>query len=173
MATSTDLEKRLKDLEQRVAELEQQNHIQPSTPDKETFWALDKLQHDHPLGALIFAGHVQLPTGKQYIWQEGEDMPKLLAADWQMAASALAALGHPLRLCILRAVLDGKQTTQDLQEQPDLSGAGKLYHHLRELQAAGWLTTLSRGRYDIPTEKIVPLLIILRATNTLDLEDHL
>lgn len=169
MATNGDLEQRLERLEKRVAELEQKNQVKASaTIEEDDFWALNKLEKDYPEGALLFAGHMRLPAGGQLVWQAGEDIPTLLNTDWSEAAPALAALGHPLRLNILRAVLDGQQTTQELQEQPDLSGAGKLYHHLRELQAVGWLTTLGRGRYSIASEKVIPLLIILQATDMLD-----
>lgn len=168
MATNEDVEQRLERLEQQVAELEQKNQVKASiTVEEDDFWALNKLENDYPAGALLFAGHVRLPTGGQLVWQAGEDTSTLLNTDWSEAASALAALGHPLRLNILRAVLDGQQTTQELQEQPDLSGAGKLYHHLRELQAVGWLITLGRGRYSIASEKVIPLLIILQATDVL------
>lgn len=58
----------------------------------------------------------------------------------------LAALGHPLRLTLLRAVFRGQDTTAAFQTNSELAGAGKLYHHLRELQAAGWLVPGGRER---------------------------
>lgn len=165
MTDSADLLARLERLESRLAALEAR--ATPSAPPagpKEVFWALERLERDAPEGAVLFSGHVRLPTGEHWAWQEGQDTPALLNADWQGAAPALAALGHPLRLAVLRAVLNGRQTTQDLQGQPDLGGAGKLYHHLRELQAAGWLTLEGRGRYVVPAQKVIPLLVILRAS---------
>lgn len=164
MSDPTDLEARLRALEARVEVLEEERRTSgPSTAGGD-FWALDTVTARHPAGALVFAGHVILPTGEQYAWQEGELLPGFLAADWQDAAPALAALGHPLRLALLRGVLHGQQTTAELQAHPELTGAGKLYHHLRELQAAGWLVPEGRGRYMVPAQRVVPLLVILRAT---------
>jgi hypothetical protein len=40
---------------------------------------------------------------------------------------------------------------------------GQLYHHLRQLVAAGWLRTSLRGRYAVPADRIVPLLALLAA----------
>ncbi|GAA5514360.1 hypothetical protein Dcar01_03115 [Deinococcus carri] len=160
------LEARVRALEDRLAVLEEERPGGP--PPAGDFWALDTLTARYPAGALVFAGHVKLPTGEQYGWQEGESLPDLLEADWQAAAPALAALGHPLRLTLLRAVLHGEQTTADLQAHPGLAGAGKLYHHLRELQAAGWLVPEGRGRYVVPAQRVIPLLVVLRATGQVE-----
>lgn len=172
MTDSADLHARLEHLESRLAVLEARAaQAVPSAPpaaQEDGFWVLERLERDAPEGALLFSGHVRLPTGEHWAWQEGQAAPEFLNADWQGAAPALAALGHPLRLAVLRAVLHGQQTTQELQGQPGLGGAGKLYHHLRELQAAGWLTLEGRGRYVVPAQKVIPLLVILRATGCVD-----
>ncbi len=41
--------------------------------------------------------------------------------------------------------------------------SGQLYHHLRQLVAAGWLRTAGRGRYEVPPARVVPLLVVLAA----------
>ena len=90
-------------------------------------------------------------------------------ADWRPAAPQLAALGHPVRLAILRATLDGAQTTQALATA--IGGAaearpvssGQLYHHLRELTAAGWLAPAGRGAYGVPEDRRAALLAVLGA----------
>lgn len=138
--------------------------------EAEQFWALNRLEADYPAGAVLYAGHVQLPTGERWLWQEGSLTQFLLSADWEGAAPALAALGHPLRLAILQAVLHGKRTTAELQAEPTLAVGGKLYHHLRDLQAGGWLLLQGRGQYTVPAEKVIPLLIILRATGAVSVE---
>ncbi|MEF2277099.1 hypothetical protein V3W47_02235 [Deinococcus sp. YIM 134068] len=165
MTAPPDLEDRLRVLEERVEALEGQRTDPPTpspTPGSD-FWALDTLTTRHPQGAVLFSGHARLPTGERYGWQDTALTPDLLAADWGGAAPALAALGHPLRLALLRAVLHGQRTTAEFQARPDLAGAGKLYHHLRELQAAGWLSPQGRGRYMVPAGRVVSLLVILRA----------
>lgn len=161
----SDSERRLAALERRVAALEERG-APPTRGDAapDPFWALSRLETDFPDGALLYAGHVHLPTGEHYAWKETQTAPELLAAEWHGAAPVLAALGHPLRLALLQAVLRGQRTTAAFQANADLAAGGKLYHHLRELQAAGWLALEGRGQYSVPAQRIMPLLVILRAT---------
>lgn len=165
MTDPADLAARVAALEARVAALEGSgDKPAPARWDDDAFWALNRLETEHPQGALLYAGHVHLPTGEHWGWKEMEDTGALLGADWEGAAPMLAALGHPLRLSLLRAVLGGQRTTAQLQADPALAAGGKLYHHLRDLQAAGWLLLQGRGQYTVPAERVLPLLIILRAS---------
>jgi hypothetical protein len=168
---------RIKALEARVEALETSpksaakstgKSTEKSETSQDQFWALDRITKDHPEGAIVFAGHVKLPTGEQYAWQQTELTDAQLKANWDEAAPMLAALGHPVRLALLRAVLHGNHSTADLQANPEFAAAGKLYHHLRELQATNWLVLEGRGRYVVPAQRIVPLLVILRATGSID-----
>lgn len=171
MSDRADLEARLAELERRVSALEGERPAPVTAPAPapvtanlpDAFWALTRLQADYPQGALLFAGHVHLPTGEHWRWKELAQTPDLLAADWEGAAPMLAALGHPLRLAILRAVVHGQRTTAELQADPNLAAGGKLYHHLRDLQAGGWLLLRGRGQYSVPAERVLPLLVILQA----------
>ena len=170
--TDADLAARLAELERRVAVLEGRPPASPLEDDSQ-FWALNRLRDEYPEGALIFAGHVHLPSGEHWGWKEFESAPDLLSADWEGAAPLLAALGHPLRLAILRAVLHGKRTTAELQADPTLAAGGKLYHHLRDLQAGGWLMVQGRGHYSVPAERVLPLLVIVRASGGVVLQPPL
>jgi hypothetical protein len=164
---------RIKALEARVEALESnpkstEKSAGNSATAQDQFWALDRIARDHPEGAVVFAGQVKLPTGEQYAWQQTELTDAQFKANWDEAAPMLAALGHPVRLALLRAVLHGNHSTADLQANPEFAAAGKLYHHLRELQAANWLALEGRGRYIVPAQRIVPLLVILQATGRID-----
>jgi DNA-binding transcriptional ArsR family regulator len=75
----------------------------------------------------------------------------------------LAALGHPVRLALLKALLEGKRAKSDLERIEGLGTTGQLYHHLKALEEAGWVRTLERGVYGVPGERVVPLLAILSA----------
>jgi DNA-binding transcriptional ArsR family regulator len=89
----------------------------------------------------------------------------VLSAGWQDAAGVLAALGSPVRLEILRRLLLGGETVQELQEIPELGTSGQLYHHLRDLQAAGLVVQRSRGRYRVAADKVVGCLIVVAAAS--------
>ncbi|GIW35650.1 helix-turn-helix transcriptional regulator [Meiothermus sp.] len=157
-----DLEARIQRLETRLAALEQASRA-PSEPPEGDLWALEHLrQAARPGGEVVFAGYAELASGS-WGWQWGLPVGELLSAPWAEVAETLAALGHPLRLEILRAVLNGQSNTQDLQHLAEIGTTGQLYHHLKELQGAGWLKVGKRGTYAVPPERIIPLLVILSA----------
>lgn len=154
-----EFDERLAALEERVSALEGQ----PKPAPMGAFWALEGVKDRMPDGAVLFAGAVPLPTGHHYEWQQGETVENLLGADWSELSASFAALGHPVRLLLLRLVLTGVQTTAELQEHEALGTTGQLYHHLRQLVAAGWLHLTGRGHYSVPGAKVVPLLTVLTA----------
>ncbi len=132
----------------------------------ERFWALDRLKRDvvptaGEGGAVLFTGAVRLPTGEPVEWQEAHAAAPLFDEDWAPLAAGLTALAHPVRLLLLQQVLGGAHTVAQLAEHESLGTTGQLYHHLRQLTAAGWLRASARGRYEVPAERVVPLLIVL------------
>ncbi|MFD7546259.1 ArsR/SmtB family transcription factor [Streptomyces sp. NPDC059816] len=132
------------------------------------FWALEgfkeQLAEAGPIaedGGVLFTGAVALPGGERYEWQYGELTGRLIEADWSERAEAFAALGHPVRLRLLREVLTGSRTAAELTSLDGLGTTGQTYHHLRQLTAAGWLHSQGRGRYEVPSTRVVPLLVAL------------
>ncbi len=132
--------------------------------DAEQLWLLDGLRSRiGERSTVLFGGAVTLADDRPYRWQQGADTDALLEADWETAAEPLSALGHPVRLALLRGVLTGLHTTAELAALDGLGTTGQLYHHLRQLQAAGWLRSTGRGRYDVPATRVIPLLVIITA----------
>jgi DNA-binding transcriptional ArsR family regulator len=164
---------RVSDLERRVAFLEGHRGERPPVPivDNERFWALARLaertgpefDQDGVAGSLLYAGRATTPGGGDLIWQAEHPLPAVLAEGWEDAAAVLAALGNSVRLEIVRRLLLGGETVQELQEIPGLGTSGQLYHHLRDLQAAGLVTQRRRGRYGVAADKVVPALVIIAA----------
>jgi hypothetical protein len=139
------------------------------TADDDRFWALNELNRQHAAapddrGIVLYTGTVVLPSGAQYVWQRQDTTRELLKQDWNDLADTIAALGHPMRLAILKYALGEERTTQDFMSLPDMGTTGQLFHHIKALQDAGWLRSLQRGRYGVPGERVVPLLAILAAT---------
>ncbi len=133
-------------------------------PDHEPFWALAGLKtRMSGTSAVLFTGAVTLPTGAAYEWQQAAEAGAVLEGDWSLASDVLGALGHPVRLVMLREVLRGAQTVADLGSVEGLGTSGQLYHHLRQLVAAGWLRTAGRGRYVVPAARVVRLLVVIVA----------
>jgi DNA-binding transcriptional ArsR family regulator len=137
----------------------------PPLPDPETFWVLDGLRARGEEG-VVFAGDVRTAAGP-VAWQYGLPAQALLAPDdgsLDTASSRLAALGHPVRLRLLLAVLRGTTSPAELAEVPGTGTSGQIYHHIRALTAAGWLRSVGRGQVHVPVERVVPLLAALATT---------
>lgn len=163
-----DLSRRVAQLERRVAELEGPARRQPAAPasGEGPLFALEQLKerllpHAGEAGVGLFTGSVGLPTGERYEWQEAHPVEGLLEQDWREFADPLSALAHPVRLLLLQQVLSGVRTVAEMSAHESLGTSGQLYHHLRQLTAAGWLRATGRGRYAVPGERVVPLLIVL------------
>ncbi|BET49124.1 helix-turn-helix domain-containing protein [Kitasatospora aureofaciens] len=160
------LEQRVADLERRLAVLEAADRPAPGGPGEGDFWALEGLKEQlaelgEEAGGVLFTGSVRLPAGGQYVWQHGALTEGLLDADWAESAEVFAALGHPVRLRLLREVLGGRRTAAELAELDGMGTTGQIYHHLRQLTGAGWLHTTGRGRHEVPPGRVVPLLVAL------------
>ena len=160
---------RWSELEARLRAVESRLGIgttdRPPLPDPETFWVLDGLRTRGD-DSVVFAGDVRTDAGP-VAWQYGLPADALLAPDdgsLDTASSRLAALGHPVRLRLLLAVLRGATGPAELAEEPGIGTSGQIYHHIRTLTAAGWLRSSGRGRVQVPAERVVPLLVALATT---------
>ncbi|MFI9418597.1 ArsR/SmtB family transcription factor [Streptomyces werraensis] len=155
------------ELERRIAALEAADRTAPSLGEGD-FWALEGLKEQLAElkaadGGVLFTGAVRLPTGERYDWQHGTLTSDLLAYEWPDVAESFAALGHPVRLRLLREIAGGRRTAAELAELDDIGTTGQIYHHLRQLTAAGWLHSTGRGRHEVPAGRVVPLLVALAA----------
>ena len=162
-----DTDRRIEELTARLERLERRLDGSPGEapePDADAFWALAALRSRvSGDGGVLFTGTVRLPAGERAEWQLGQTTDALLDSDWTEVADAVTALGHPMRLVLLQAVLAGSHTVAELAGTDGLGTTGQLYHHLRPLVAAGWLRTHGRGRYEVPAARVVPLLVIIAA----------
>ncbi len=150
----------------------------PAMP-AEPWWLLDRLARntgpgfarDDVQGSVAYGGRVRAPGTGELVWQLEHAVPDLVDADLGAVAAVLAALGHPLRLEILRRLLLGARTLAELQEIPSTGTSGQLHHHLKELRAAGLVASQRRNHYAIAADRVVPLLIIVAAALGRDVAD--
>lgn len=158
-----DVQTRLDRIEARLSRLESGAAEPPlAAPDAERFWALNRLKELVPEpGGVLFTGAVTVGDGEPYEWQEGRLLADLLERDWGEYATTLSALAHPVRLALLLEILRGHRTAAELGSDERFGTSGQLYHHLRQLVAAGWLKSAGRGRYAVPPKRVVPLLVIV------------
>lgn len=164
-----DLESRVQALETTGSAIEGSDRAHPETnaPDpaaaEDTFWALNTLKEQlGPAGGVLYTGAVETGLGRaEYQWARPTEF--LLEADWAELAETVAALGHPLRLAILRRLLDREHTVAQLVDELELASTGVAYHHLSALQTGGWVSSPRRGSWTIPASRVVPLLAIIAA----------
>lgn len=161
------LDERVERLETQVAALRAGRATQPAAApdDGGDFWAVEGLAartgRPQSNGAVMIVGDVALPGGDEASWQYGLTTDELVERDWEQLAPVVAALGHPVRLAILRCLLDGVRSVREIAVAVDVGSTGQVYHHLRALQAAGWVHTRSGGEHAVPAERLVPLLAVL------------
>lgn len=136
----------------------------PDSPGHDPYFALNALKRALPApGGVVFAGAVDLPGDRRAEWQYGLTTETLADEDWSARSEAIAALGHPVRLQLVQEVLLGMATVAELSAIEGLGTSGQVYHHLRTLTAAGWLQATTRGRYEVPVARIIPLLVLVLA----------
>ncbi|WP_049577605.1 ArsR/SmtB family transcription factor [Streptomyces sp. SBT349] len=165
-----ELEERVAEIERRLAALEEAG-AGPSRAAPVTeleLWALRALKEQlaesgEADGGVLFTGAVRLPTDERFEWQYGLSAEVLLDTAWEDAADSFAALGHAVRMRLLREILGGRRTAAELAGLEGLGTTGQIYHHLRQLTSVGWLRTRGRGRYEVPPARVVPLLVALAA----------
>ncbi|NOK61589.1 MAG: winged helix-turn-helix transcriptional regulator [Chloroflexi bacterium AL-W] len=167
----TEVEQQVTDLLQRVDELEQQAATSASPPQP-TFQIDPTIlgqmrnregppyEEEGTRGAVTYAGALHT-HGAQYEWQIERPAPGLLQLEPEPLAHVLAALGSPQRLLLVRALLSGPRNRQQLQEALDVTSAGQLYHHLKELLAVGIIEQRGRNDYRLEPRKVIPFLTLL------------
>lgn len=62
-------------------------------------------------------------------------------------AQILSVLGSEVRLAILRHLLDAPKVASEIVADVGLKTTGQAYHHLRELERAGYIEQRAGGRY--------------------------
>ncbi|MBM9464697.1 winged helix-turn-helix transcriptional regulator [Aeromicrobium sp. YIM 150415] len=158
-------EERLAAVERRLDELEA-GHAASPAPSSGDFWVLDGLRPaaEGNEGVVLWAGTVRTADGP-VDWQMGRMADELLHADdLDAVADRLAALGHPVRLALLLAVIRGTTKVTDLAEHLQLASTGQVYHHIKALSAGGWLRQATRGHVAVPPERVVPVLVAMGVT---------
>jgi DNA-binding transcriptional ArsR family regulator len=96
-------------------------------------------------------------------WQMGRSWDDVTSGPVESVARALSALANGTRLRIVVELLRGRVSTGELADRLDQPSPGQLFHHLKELLAAGVIHQPERGTYAIRRPHVVPLLAVLSA----------
>jgi hypothetical protein len=107
------------------------------------------------------------PDGRVLAMHKRARLSDVMNADPDSVARVFTALASPARISLLRALLNGPLNSQQLRHELDDPSAGQLYHHLRELLAAGLVVQPARSVYAIPRGNQVDLCIQIAAAANL------
>jgi DNA-binding transcriptional ArsR family regulator len=99
-------------------------------------------------------------------------LSEVLATEPEAITPVFAALASPVRILLLRALIGGPRTSQQLREVLAGPSVGQLYHHLRELLVAGLVVQPSRSLYEIPPGKVVAVCVAVSAAAHLTTTSH-
>ena len=111
---------------------------------------------------MIFAGAVRAGE-RESLWVRERGLAEIWDFEPQALVRVLAALAHPARLALARALVEAPRSSQELQQVIGAGSAGPLYHHLKEMVAAGLVHQVDRSRYEVKAEHTIPLLTLLAA----------
>lgn len=161
----------LAELEERIARLERAAHAAAPDPAPRPAHFPFDLGDDADANVVTYAGHGRR-DGDPVAWQVKRAWEDVLAAadGGDGLAAALSALASGPRLRIVAALARGPIATGDLAERVGQSGTGQLFHHLKELLAAGIVHQPQRGVYAIRPAQLVPVLAIVSAA--MDVAPH-
>ena len=161
-----DLGARIEELTERVARLEASR---PSPPQRDTslvqelLGALEGSGTDDPgRPAVVYAGAGPWEDGT-VAWQIVRRWDEVRESSGEATARVLNALASRTRLRIMAFLLDGPASTGELAKGLDQPSSGQLFHHLKELMAAGVIHQPVRGTYAVSRDHAVPLLAVLSA----------
>jgi DNA-binding transcriptional ArsR family regulator len=159
-----DVARSLAALTDRVAALE--GSATPARPSSDQPLVSQLIQRLHgggePHDVLLYAG-VGGWDGQTLAWQAERSWDEVRASPAEQSAAALAALGNPTRVRIVVELLRRRLTTAQLAERLDQPSSGQLFHHLKELLAAGVVHQPVRGTYAVREQHVIPLFAVLCA----------
>ncbi len=150
----------MRQLAQRVAALEDSaGRPRPTTLDPAI---LDRLAGGSGPDTVRYGGAGQ--WGEDTLaWQRQHEWDHVRSHVDDSTARVFGALGNAVRLRIVAALLAGPATTAELTERLDQPSAGQLFHHLKELLAAGVIHQPVRATYAIRRQDVIPVLAMLAA----------
>jgi DNA-binding transcriptional ArsR family regulator len=130
----------------------------PARPREAPVEGRDPEEEKGVRGTLTLTGILHTGERRVMLKQE-EDLSAVAEVEPASVARVFAALGSPFRILLLRALLQGPRTSQELQAELDVGPAGQLYHHLKELLAAGLVIQQKRSVYAIRDQKALMVCI--------------
>ncbi|HEU4426103.1 MAG TPA: helix-turn-helix domain-containing protein [Pilimelia sp.] len=168
---SVDVERLIGDLAARVERLEQAERSRAQAAGQGARRFVEGLSQEDagtPGEATIgYAGAGPWGTGA-VAWQMNRTWDEVRGAAGERSAALFSALASPTRVRIVAELLGGGLTTAELTRRLDQPSSGQLFHHLKELLAAGVIHQPVRGTYAVREHRVIPLLALLAAADDIN-----
>lgn len=157
MTDEPDIAALVTELAARVSRLEREpgGHRGPITP-------IDLVGTPSSEGRVAYGGNGPW-DGRNVAWQVERAWADVVPLAGEQVARVLSALASGVRLRIVAELTAGTLTTGDLSERLGQASSGQLFHHLRELMAAGIVHQPARGTYALRPQHVLPMLAVLSA----------
>lgn len=160
MAKIEQLAQAVADLSRRVERLEARGGDRPAPAKPADIGFLDELGKAGSEGVVVYAGVG--PWGERTVaWQMDRSWPEVRDHPEGAPAALFGALASPTRIRVLSELAGGAMSTAELAQRLEQPSSGQLFHHLKELLAAGVIHQPRRGVYALRRQHVVPLLTIL------------
>ena len=151
-------------LAERIARLEDHKSERPPRQAVPVRDLIDAVGNDGDGPATVVFAGAGAWDGGIVAWEMARPWNEVRESAGDDTARVLTALGSAVRLRIVAALLGGAMATHELVDRLDLGSSGQLFHHLKELLAAGVIHQPVRGTYAVRRQHVVPLLAVLAAT---------
>jgi DNA-binding transcriptional ArsR family regulator len=174
------LDQRLTDLERRLAEFEHArvpgrpatgriNGVPTEPPNGgKPFPAVQYLLDEHGdsgiQGIMAFSGYHRISepeTSRFFQWQLKLTTDDVLAMDDTRNVRVLSALANPIRLRMMKEILEHPGTAAELRERLGLTSTGQTYHALNALVNGGMIQQEQDGTFVANGDKACAFLILL------------
>ncbi|MDG4832072.1 helix-turn-helix domain-containing protein [Solwaraspora sp. WMMD1047] len=158
-----DISRSLAELGRRVAALEAGAPAGTPTAPPAVEKLLERLRGGPDSADVVLYAGVGGWDGQTLAWQVERGWEEIRQAPAERSAAVLAALGNPTRVRIAVELLRRRLTTAELAHRLNQPSTGQLFHHLKELLAAGVVHQPERGTYAVREQQVIPLLTVLSA----------
>lgn len=149
------IEELIADLAERVTRLEARDPHPPKV-------VLDGTLEPPERGRVVYSG-LGPWADHAVVWQMERTWDEVVDHEPESIARTFSALSSPVRVRIIGALVGGPLSTAALAERIDAGTSGQLFHHLKELLAAGLVRQLRRGVYTLRAQHLLPILAALSA----------
>ena len=105
-------------------------------------------------GIITVGGIYQSPADEGHMWSLDYSIKDLLEIDESVIEKVLAAMGHRVRIRLIKSILMRPSTAAELVEQLDLKTTGKAYHHLNMMESADLIHKDSSGKYHLRGHRV-------------------